>query len=202
MNQKDEIRIRAAVLADAPKLLKIYEPYVTKTAVSFEFDVPGVQEFQTRIQNTLKKYPYLVAECDGDILGYAYTGAFVGRAAYSWAAETSIYLREDQRRRGIGRKLYEAIERISRDQNILNLYACIGFPEKEDEYLTENSAQFHAHMGYKVAGKFYNCGYKFGRWYHMIWMEKIIGEHNEHPKPVIPFCRLQREFAEKEKELL
>ena len=172
MNQKDEIRIRAAVPDDAPKLLKIYEPYVTKTAVSFEWDVPGVQEFQTRIQNTLKKYPYLVAECNGDILGYAYTGAFVGRAAYSWAAETSIYLREDQRRRGIGRKLYEAIERISRDQNILNLYACIGFPEKEDEYLTENSAQFHAHMGYKVAGKFYNCGYKFGRWYHMIWMEK------------------------------
>ncbi len=81
MNQKDEIRIRAAVPDDAPKLLKIYEPYVTKTAVSFEWDVPGVQEFQTRIQNTLKKYPYLVAECDGDILGYAYTGAFVGRAA-------------------------------------------------------------------------------------------------------------------------
>ena len=60
---------------------------------------------------------------------------------------------------------------------VLNLYACIGYPQAEDEYLTKNSAQFHEHLGFTLAGTFHNCGYKFGRWYDMIWMEKVIGEH-------------------------
>ncbi|MBQ5675892.1 MAG: GNAT family N-acetyltransferase, partial [Lachnospiraceae bacterium] len=78
---------------------------------------------------------------------------------------------------GYGRKLYEALERALVDQGILNLYACIAYPIVEDEYLTKNSAQFHAHLGYKTVGEFYKCGYKFGRWYNMIWMEKLIGKH-------------------------
>ena len=57
------------------------------------------------------------------------------------------------------------------------MYACIGLPEQEDEYLTNNSANFHEHIGFTRAGFFRNSGYKFGRWYHMIWMEKLIGEH-------------------------
>ena len=68
--------------------------------------------------------------------------------------------------------------------------ACIGYPDTEDEYLTKNSVQFHAHLGYRLAGTFYQCGYKFGRWYHMVWMEKIIGDHRADPTPVIPFSQL------------
>ena len=184
------VKIRTAAIDDAEELLKVYTPYVEKTAITFEYDVPSLEEFKRRIENTLKKYPYLVAEKDGEILGYAYTGPFVGRAAYSWAAETYIYLREDCRKMGIGRRLYAALEEISRQQNILNLYACIGYPDTEDEYLTKNSVQFHAHLGYRLAGTFYQCGYKFGRWYHMVWMEKIIGDHRADPAPVIPFSQL------------
>lgn len=185
-----KIRIRTASAADTEQLLNIYEPYVRNSAITFEYDVPTPEEFEERIRHTLKKYPYLVAECDGEILGYAYTGPFKGRAAYDWAVETTIYLREGKKKIGIGKKLYQALEEVSRIQNILNLNACIGYPEAEDEYLDKNSAQFHEHMGYRLVGEFYKCGCKFGRWYNMVWMEKIIGEHVPNPKPMIPFSEL------------
>ena len=185
-----DFSIRAATPDDAGELLAIYTPYVTNTAISFECEAPELSEFQKRIENTLKRYPYLLAERDGEILGYAYTGPFVGRAAYAWAAETTIYLKEGKKKMGIGRALYEALEKVSRAQNILNLNACIGYPEAEDEYLTGNSVQFHGHMGYRMVGEFHKCGYKFGRWYNMVWMEKLLGEHGENPKEVIPFPAL------------
>ena len=190
------VRIRVASRGDAKELLEIYAPYVEKTAISFEWDVPGLEEFQARIEKTLKKYPYLVAEKDGELLGYAYTGPFVGRAAYGWSAEVSIYLKEGRQKMGIGKKLYQAIEAVSRAQNIKSLNACIGSPETEDEYLTKNSIEFHAHMGYRMVGEFYKCGYKFGRWYNMAWMEKIIGEHGKEPAPVVPFPDLEEPIAE------
>ncbi len=186
----NEVKIRVAATEDAEELLEIYRPYVEKTAISFEWDVPGLEEFQARIEKTLKKYPYLVAEKKGRLVGYAYTGPFVGRAAYAWGAEVSIYLKENQRKMGIGKKLYQAIEDISRAQNVKNLNACIGSPETEDEYLTKNSIEFHTHMGYRMVGEFYKCGYKFGRWYNMVWMEKIIGEHEAEPEQVVPFANL------------
>ena len=193
----NSIQIRTAAAEDAWELLKIYKPYVKKTAITFEYDVPTPEEFKARIENTLKKYPYLVAEKDGELLGYVYTGPFVGRAAYGWAAEVSIYLKEGSQRLGLGKRLYQAIEEISRAQNILNLNACIGSPETEDEYLTRNSIQFHSHMGYRWVGEFYKCGYKFGRWYNMVWIEKIIGEHPAEPMAVIPFPELDRDVLDR-----
>lgn len=188
--QTNEIDIRVAKPEDAEELLSVYAPYVTKTAITFEYEVPGLEEFRERIRRTLQRYPYLVAQKEGELLGYAYTGAFVGRAAYDWSAEVSIYLKEDRRKMGIGRRLYQELERISKAQNITNLNACIGYPEKEDEHLTMNSIQFHAHMGYEMVGVFHKCGYKFGTWYNMAWMEKIIKEHEKSPEPVISFPEL------------
>ena len=189
----EHVNLRVASVDDAEELLKIYTPYVQKTAITFEYDVPTPEEFRKRIENTLKKYPYLVVEKDGQLLGYTYTGPFIGRAAYGWGAELSIYLREDCRRMGLGKMLYHAIEGISRAQNILNLNACIGDPEVEDEYLTKNSIQFHSHMGYRIVGRFYQCGYKFGRWYDMVWMEQMIAPHDPIPAPLVPFPDLAPE---------
>lgn len=187
----NNIQIRTASADDAKALLEIYTPYVEKTAITFEYDIPTLQEFENRINRTLKNYPYLVAEQNGELLGYAYTGPFVGRAAYGWSAEVSIYLKETKRKMGIGRRLYDALEQISKAQNILNLNACIGYTETEDEHLTNNSMEFHAHMGYTLVGRFHNSGYKFGRWYDMIWMEKLIGEHSDNPLPVVTFPELK-----------
>lgn len=174
---KEEPTIRIASPADANALLTIYAPYVTDTAITFEYQVPTVEEFAGRIRRVLEKYPYLVAEQDGEILGYAYVGTFHDRAAYDWAVETSIYVNQNKRRTGIGKTLYLALEAVLREQGILNLNACIGYPEVEDEYLTKNSVEFHAHLGYRFVGEFKQCGYKFDRWYNMVWMEKHIGEH-------------------------
>ena len=169
------ITIRTAVPSDAARLLEIYSYYVEKTAVSFEYDVPTAEGFEGRIRRTLEKYPYLVAERDGRAVGYAYAGAFVGRAAYECSAELSIYLDKDERRNGAGRMLYEALEAALAEMGITNLYACIAVPpEAEDEYLNFDSMHFHEHMGFTLAGRFRKCGSKFGRRYDMIWMEKLI----------------------------
>ena len=168
--------IRSATTGDAKRLLEIYAYYVQNTAISFEYDVPSVEEFRNRIEKTLKQYPYLVLEEDGVIQGYAYAGAFVGRAAYSHCCEVTIYLDHCAKGRGYGRALYEALEQALKDRGVRNLYACIGDPIAEDEFLTRNSEQFHRHMGFSKVGTFHKCGCKFGRWYNMIWMEKTIGE--------------------------
>lgn len=175
----DDISIRFAKPEDAKELLKIYAYYVTDTAISFETEVPSEEEFKLRIEEVLKSYPFIVACKDDEILGYAYLHSFVGRKAYELSAETTIYLNPDKKKMGIGKKLYSVLEDVAKAQNITNLYSCIGYVDKEDEYLNNNSVQFHEHIGFRMVGKFENCGHKFGRWYHMVWMEKIIGEHGE-----------------------
>ena len=169
--------IRSAQVSDAPALLDIYAPYVRDTAITFEYDVPSPEEFRERIRRIRQRYPYLVIEKDGVIEGYAYAGVFKDRAAYDRSCEMTIYLDRGARGRGLGRELYEALEQELKARGFLNLYACIGVPEEPDEYLDFNSEQFHAHLGYTTVGTFHKCGYKFGRWYNMIWMEKMIGEH-------------------------
>ena len=196
--------IRPASPEDAEALLSIYAPYVKHTAITFEYEVPSVEEFRKRITHTLQHYPYLVAErttssstqdiknkadCGActEIAGYAYAGPLHARAAYAWSVETSIYVRESERKSGIGKALYASLEKALAAQNMTNLNACIASPVVDDEYLNHNSIQFHQHLGYSMVGEFHKCAYKFGRWYNMVWMEKMLGEHSPEPLPVIPF---------------
>ena len=186
-----DIAIRAAAEADAEELLRIYAPYVMDTAITFEYDVPSVAEFSRRIRDTLQMYPYIVAVEENHIVGYAYASAFKGRAAYSWAVETTVYLKKDHRGRGLGKKLYHALEDILKRQNIINLNACIAYTSGEDIHLDNTSMAFHEHLGYSKAAHFTKCGYKFGTWYDMIWMEKMLGKHPDAPDPVIPITEIQ-----------
>ena len=169
------VKLRRAVPEDAPRLVEIYGYYVEKTAISFEYAVPSPEEFRA---------------------GYAYAGAFVGRAAYDWACELTIYLDPEARKHGLGRALYEAMEKALGAMGVLNLYACIGYPRGgDDEYLSSNSADFHAHLGFEKIGTFTACGYKFGRWYDMIWMEKIIGQHRPGQANIVPFTDVKMDFT-------
>jgi phosphinothricin acetyltransferase len=104
-------------------------------------------------------------------------GVFKGRAAYDYSCEVSIYVDHNAKRRGYGRMLYEALEERLRMQGIHNMYACIAHPVIEDEYLSRDSEKFHRNLGFRIVGEFHQCACKFGRWYNMIWMEKMIGEH-------------------------
>ena len=119
------IVIETVKLTDAARLLEIYRPYVEKTAISFEYKVPTLLEFEQRIKTTVAKYPYLVAKDGNQIVGYAYTSAFKQRAAYDWAVETSIYVDVNYCGQGIGSALYRELEKITKKQNIINMNACI-----------------------------------------------------------------------------
>lgn len=196
MDMKANVRIRLACEEDAPVLAAIYAPYVRDTAITFEYEPPTIEEFARRMRSTLAFYPYVVAELEGKAVGYAYAGTFKARPAYDWAVETSIYVAQGQAGKGVGRALHDALERALQAQGVLNMYACIAVPNGADnETLTRNSEQFHAHLGYRLVGEFYRCGYKSGRWYNMVWMEKMIGDHRTEQGPVQPFPNVAPTFA-------
>jgi phosphinothricin acetyltransferase len=187
--------IRIATEADAEKLLEIYSYYIRNTAITFEWEVPSVEEFARRIRTVTEKYPFLLAETDGEIVGYAYAGAFNERRSCDWTVETSIYVAKNRRGCGVGRELYTALEKALSMQNIISLNACVAYPENEDEYLTKNSVRYHEHMGYRYVGEFHRCGYKFGRWYSLVWLEKFIAEHSKFPAEVKWFPEIRDMLA-------
>lgn len=195
MTENEAITLRLATPEDARELVSIYAPYVETTAISFEYAVPSVEEFAHRIEEVLERFPYLVAAHNGEIVGYAYAHPYGVRKAFSWAVELSVYIRQDCRGMGIGRMLYEAMEVVLKAQNITNLYVLVAGVEEEDEYLKHDSQKFHLAMGYEYVGKLNKAGYKFGHWYDMITMEKIIAPHPEHTQPdLIPFYELDDEI--------
>ena len=179
------IKIRMATVADAAELVAIYAPYVLNTAVSFEYEVPSVEEFAERIRQRLEKYPYLVAVMEEKIVGYAYASPFHSRAAYGWGAELSIYVHWDKRGCGIGRVLYERMEELLKKQGILNLNSCIAWPNPE-------SVGFHEKLGFQMVGHFHKCGYKLGQWHDMVWMEKMLGDHRNPPAEVKKISEIEK----------
>lgn len=179
------MRIEKVTVKDAAALLDIYAPYVRETAVTYEYEVPTLKEFEHRITDISSKYPYLKAVDEGgEIVGYSYAGAFKTRRAYEWSVETTVYVKRDRHGEGTGRLLYEALEAELKSMGILNMNACIAYAPQEDEHLTNDSMYFHGKMGFKLVGTFHRCACKFGIWYDMIWMEKSIGEHVPNPPGV------------------
>ena len=177
------MNIRFVKETDAKDLLAIYATYVEHTAITFEYDVPSIEEFRSRIKDISSFYPYLVAEEDGVILGYAYASSFHPRAAYAWSAEVTIYLKPDTYGKGLGSQLYEQLEVYLVQMGITNINACIATTSKETPYLTNGSRYFHEKKGYQLVGTFHKSGYKFNQWFDMIWMEKMIGEHHDKMTP-------------------
>ena len=168
--------IRIATQADVPQILAIYAPYILNTTYTFEYDVPTLEEFAGRISRIVSKYPYLVAEKEGRIVGYAYATEFKGREAFRWTVETSVYVERSQRQGGIGRMLYGALEHELRQRGFQSMCACIAYTEREsDPHLTNDSVFFHERMGFAMVAHFHRCGWKFMRWYDMVWMEKLLG---------------------------
>ena len=166
--------IRDVQKEDSERLVEIYSYYVLNTAVSFEYEVPTVEEFRQRIKKITSKYPYLVCLKDNKIVGYVYAGEYSSRSAYSWTAAMSIYVDKDYRRQGIGSAMYKAIEPRLKDMGIINLLAGTAYCDTEDEYLTHASSSFHMSQGYSEAAHFKNIGKKFDRWYDLKWCQKSL----------------------------
>lgn len=170
----NNLKIRDVKLEDAARLVEIYSHYVLNTAVSFENAVPTVEEFENRITNITKKYPYLVCEKDGKIIGYVYASAYSSREAYNWTADTSIYVDKDCRRSGAGSLLYKELEKRCKAIGIVNLLAGVAYIDQEDEYLTHDSPKFHLNQGYSEVAFMKSVGKKFDRWYDLKWYQKKI----------------------------
>ena len=171
--------IRRVKEEDCKRIHEIYSYYVLNTAISFDLSVPDEKEFKEKTAHISAKHPYLVIEDEGEIRGYAYADFLKERDAYAHSCEVSIYVDKDYRKKGYGRALYEALEKELTEKGLYNLYACIGDPIGEDEYLNNDSEKFHSRMGYKKVGVFSKCGKKFNHFYNVIWKEKISKEPSD-----------------------
>ena len=182
--------IRMATQADIPAILDIYGPYVLHTAVSFEYSVPTLEEFTERFRTITAQFPWLVWEEAGKILGYAYGSLPFGRAAYRWCAASSIYLAPQAQGRGIGRKLYRALEAILTEQGYRKTYAIITSDNP-------GSLRFHRQTGFRFLAEFPDCGIKFNKLYSVVWMEKalkVAGIPELFPKSVDQIVNVDRFF--------
>lgn len=188
----DKLSIATATSADAAEIAAIYAPYVQDTAITFEYEAPGAREMSLRIERITSTHPWLVArDPSGVAVGYAYASPYYGRAAYAWCVETSIYVAREKRGHGAGSALYRELERTLAAQGVLNLYACIATTSTPDTHLDNGSVTFHTRLGYREIGRFPKCGYKFGRWYDTVWMERDLGEHTLGQPSVLPFPQVR-----------
>ncbi|MFC6963268.1 arsinothricin resistance N-acetyltransferase ArsN1 family B [Halocatena marina] len=167
--------IRLATEDDAGPIQEIYAPYVRDTVISFEREPPSVEEVRHRIRSTLKDYPWLVGELDGEVIGYAYTGKHRTRDAYQWSVDSSVYVRPDHHRSGIARGLYESLFELLTLQGFFNVYAGITLP-------TPASVGFHESMGYQPIGVYKNVGHKHGAWHDVKWWHRSLGDPAPDPE--------------------
>ena len=162
---------------DIPAILEIYRPYVQETNISFEYEVPSLEEFSQRVRSIAADYPYLICEEAGTILAYAYAHRQMERAAYQWNAELSVYVDRAHRRQGLGRALYQALMELLPLQNVRTVYGIVTSPNPGSEGL-------HQSFGFHQAGLHHNTGYKGGTWLDTIWFEKQIGDYDPSPAPL------------------
>ena len=177
--------IRFVSKADVPALLDIYRHYIS-TIVTFEYVLPGGEEFARRVDAVSQVYPYLVLEQDGRVLGYAYAHPIAERAAYGWGAELSIYLHPDAAGRGAGTRLYRVLMELLRLQGVRTVYGLVSSPNPASEGL-------HTAMGFRLMGVQQKAGYKNGRWIDLLWFEKAIAPYTPAPAPLVPVGRLPGE---------
>lgn len=167
---------RFATVQDAEALLSIYAPYITDTAVTFECEVPSVEEFSQRVRSIVADYPYIVCVEGGRIFGYAYGHRQMERSAYQWNAELSVYIEHGHQHRGIGSVFYRSLIELLRLQNICTVYGGITTPNTGSERL-------HESLGFSRLGTYHHTGFKCGAWHDVTWFEKQIGNYGTAPLP-------------------
>jgi phosphinothricin acetyltransferase len=179
-----------ATVGDARAVREIYAPIVRETAISFEESPPDVAEIRERIETTTTERPWLVAERDGRVVGYAYASRHSGRPAYRWSVDVSAYVREAARRTGVGRRLYEALLAILREQRYYNAYAVIALPN-------EASVGFHESMGFEPVGVYEGVGYKLDEWHDVGHWHARLAPLPDDPEPPTPVADLPRASLER-----
>jgi L-amino acid N-acyltransferase YncA len=173
VNHRD-IELRLASSADAPDLCEIYRPYVEETPISFEAIAPSREEMASRVDSVLPRFPWLVAQVGERIVGYAYAHEFAARAAYRWSIESSIYIRDDFQRRGIGTALYSALLGIAAAQGYQECFAGIALPN-------DSSIRMHEAIGFSRVATFQRVGWKRNSWHDVGWWQRSLGDRDDAP---------------------
>ncbi len=168
--------IRLATERDAEEIAAIYAPYVTDSIISFESEPPGADEMRQRIEATQKRFPWLVCERRGRVLGYAYAGAHGTREAYRWSVDVSVYVHGEAHRTGMGRALYTSLFAALRLQGFYNAYAGATLPNP-------GSVGLHEAMGFRRVGVYRGVGYKMGAWHDVVWWHLPLREPVADPNP-------------------
>ncbi|MHB1278435.1 MAG: GNAT family N-acetyltransferase [Bacteroidia bacterium] len=170
--------------SDYAACLDIYAPYIRDTVITFEYEVPTMEEFSERIRSITQKYPWLVCRYEGKVVGYAYASSYRDRIAYQWSVESAIYIHPDFHRKGIARRLYETLLAILRLQGFLTVYAIVGYPN-------EQSVGFHESMGFEAFALFKKSGYKHGQWRDTLWLQYRLSEYPMDPKNPVEIGTIQ-----------
>ncbi|HTU86444.1 MAG TPA: arsinothricin resistance N-acetyltransferase ArsN1 family B [Solirubrobacteraceae bacterium] len=166
---------------DAAACAAIYAPYVRDTVISLEEHAPTDQEFARRIQQTTRTHPWLVAQVpdQDDVVGYAYATQHRERAAYRWAADVAVYVKQDRHRRGVGRALYEALFPLLTAQGLRMACAGVTLPN-------EASVGLHESLGFQPVGVYRNIGFKHGAWRDVGWWQLSLGNSDGPPHELGP----------------
>lgn len=171
----NEGTIRLATISDAAAIRSIYAPFCeNSSAVSFETEAPSVEEIACRVKKTLERFPWIVFELDGVVLGYAYAGEHKSRAAYRWSTDASVYLDAAARKRGVGKRLYKCLFEILRHMSYVNVYAGITLPNPA-------SLALHRALGFTELCVYKKVGFKGGAWHDVVWLELSLQEHSDQP---------------------
>ena len=178
--------VRIATPDDAAAVVDVYRPYVEETAITSEETPPDVPEMRGRIAETLERHPWLVAERDGTVAGYAFAGRLRKRQAYRWSAELSVYVDRERRGEGIGRELYGALLAVLERQGFRNGYAVVTLPNP-------GSAAFHESLGFERVGTVPAASYKLGEWHDDAWYVIELAERTVDPDPPTPFAAVEDE---------
>lgn len=176
------MRLRAATAGDAAALSDIYAPFVAGTAISFEVDPPDAAEMRRRIESGGGLYPWLLAEAEGAVLGYACASPFRPRAAYRFAVETTVYCRPETKRRGAGTALY---------RTLIDGLAAQGFTQAIGAITLPNPASvaLHEKLGFRHAGTYSQVGWKLGRWHDVGLWQRPLAEPSEPPREPLALAR-------------
>lgn len=170
--------IRMATEDDAGQVHAIYAPIVRETSISFELEIPAIEEIRRRIVSTLERLPWMVFEDGGKIRGYAYAAPHRERAAYQWSVDVSVYVEDRSRRSGVGRALYTSLLEVLRLQGFFNAYAGVTLPNPA-------SVRLHESLGFEPVGIYRLVGWKLGSWHDVGWWQLRLREHVLEPAPPI-----------------
>lgn len=179
------LNIRLIRPEDHDAVLEIYRPYIESTAITFECEIPPKAMFAKRIRELTTRFPWLVCEDEGELIGYAYASPYHLRAAYQWDAELSVYLPQRHTRRGAGTALYRSLLELLTLQGYYNAYAIITLPN-------EASLALHRAFGFRQAGLLHNAGFKLGRWHDVVYFEKSLRSYGPSVQSPLPLPALDR----------